>query len=153
MATVTVETAVMILVLRLPGLKVCSKKHTIIQIIPAHIAAAVIFVAGIDIIFVLRTDLEKTVVDQITVNIQLKAWFAVLVQLCNQFLFRLSLVDNTIPKALFPAGKLIRKPVMVSFQTSLVSGIWMEMRMQLAALRSTNKEIGHCLNALTVMTT
>ena len=34
-------------------------------------------------------------------------------------------------KALFPAGQLIRKPVMVSFQTSLVSGIWMEMRMQL----------------------
>ena len=56
-------------------------------------------------------------------------------------------------KALFPDGQLIRKPVMVSFQTSLVSGIWMEMRMQLAALRSTNKEIGHCLNALTVMTT
>ena len=34
-----------------------------------------------------------------------------------------------------------------------IAGIWMEMRMQLAALRSTNKEIGHCLNALTVMTT
>ena len=71
----------------------------IVGIKPAHIAAAVIFVAGIDIIFVLRTDLEKTAVDQITVNIQLKAWFAVLVQLYNQFLFRLSLVDNTIPKA------------------------------------------------------
>ena len=40
-------------------------------------------------------------------------------------------VELSHDEILAMARQLIRRPVMVSFQTSLVSGIWMEMRMQL----------------------